>query len=114
MKAARIFEKADWRENMPICQKCHQQWGWMQTIRKMFTLDTSMICPHCGKKQYLTIRSKKKSNLLVFIIPFIMLLGVLFSVPPLITLIGIVLSSVAVIGIYPLFFELANEEEALW
>lgn len=99
---------------MPTCQKCKQQWRWKQTIRKMFTLDTGMICPHCGKKQFLTTRSKKKSNLLVFTIPLIMLLGVLFSVPPLIILICIALSSFAVISVYPFFFELTNEEEALW
>lgn len=45
---------------MPICQNCHKQWSWKQTVKKMFTLDTGMICPNCGKKQLLTTQSKKE------------------------------------------------------
>jgi CXXC-20-CXXC protein len=44
---------------MPTCQNCDQKWGWKQTLKKSFTLDTGMICPYCEKKQYTTKKVDK-------------------------------------------------------
>lgn len=99
---------------MPICQNCHQQWGWKQTVRKMFILDTGMICPHCGKKQFLTTESKKRAGLLNFLTPLVMLFGVLFDLPLSIILIMIFTSGLAIFAAYPFLVEFTDEEQALW
>lgn len=96
---------------MPICQNCHQQWKWKQTVKKMFTLDTGMICPYCGKKQFLTSEAKKRNNIVIFFTPLIMLIGLIFSIPPEITLVLIVLNFFVIISVYPLMINLANDED---
>ncbi|WP_404335342.1 TIGR04104 family putative zinc finger protein [Planococcus rifietoensis] len=99
---------------MPICQNCHKQWSWKQTVKKMFTLDTSMICPHCGKKQLLTTQSKKRAGLLNFLTPLAMLFGVLFNLSVITIFILIIASGVIVIAAYPFLVELTEEDEPLW
>lgn len=99
---------------MPICQNCHKQWSWKQTVKKMFTLDTGMICPYCGKKQFLTTESKKRAGLTNFLTPLVMLLGVLFDLSLTTILILLAVSFFVVIASYPFLVELAEEEEPLW
>src|SRR5699024_6036717 len=64
----------------PTCDKCNNQWSWKQTFNQtfkiMWTLNTALICPHCGEKQYQTQKSKTKSFILT-----IMMLGVMIFVP---------------------------------
>ena len=99
---------------MPICQNCNHHWSWKQTIKKMFTLDTGMNCPSCGNKQFLTSKSKKRSNVLIFLAPFIMLLNILFDMPGPITLGLLVLAFFFAFAIYPFLIKLTNESEPLW
>ncbi len=99
---------------MPICQNCKHYWSWKQTIKKTFTLDTGMNCPSCGKKQFLTSKSKKRSNVLVFLAPFIMLLDILFNIPSLITLGLLAFSFFFAVAISPFFIKLTNENAPLW
>lgn len=99
---------------MPICQNCHKQWSWKQTVKKMFTLDTGMICPYCGKKQLLTTQSKKRAGLTNFLTPLAMLFGVLFNLSVITIFILIIASGVIVIAAYPFLVELTEEEEPLW
>lgn len=99
---------------MPICHNCHKQWTWKQTVKKMFTLDTGMICPYCDKKQFLTTQSRKRSSITAFFAPFIMLVGILFDLSPVTTLILLAVSLFAAIAIYPFLVEFTDEEEPLW
>ncbi|WP_235793815.1 TIGR04104 family putative zinc finger protein [Virgibacillus salidurans] len=61
---------------MPIFQNCEHKWSWKQTCKRYFTLDTGMTCPYCAEKQYVTSRTRKKSNMLLFIAPCLMLINV--------------------------------------
>jgi len=99
---------------MPICQNCHEQWNWKQTVKKMFTLATGIKCPYCEKTQFLTTRSRKRSSITAFFAPLIMLLGILIDLSPVITLMLLAASFFAAIAVYPFLIELTDEEEPLW
>ncbi|WP_163970346.1 TIGR04104 family putative zinc finger protein [Oceanobacillus halotolerans] len=99
---------------MPTCQSCGKTWTWKKTFRKLFTLGTVMVCPDCGKKQYMTAKTRKLGAFFSFLAPIIMLVTLLFDLSPLWTLGGILVSFVIVIGLYPFWIKLANEEEPLW
>ncbi|WP_188456024.1 TIGR04104 family putative zinc finger protein [Virgibacillus oceani] len=98
---------------MPTCQNCNQRWRWKQTVKKSFTLDTGMKCPHCGEKQYPTSKSRKRSGLCTFILPLTLLLPIVFDISALAGL-GILLGcGILLIGIYPLMIELSDQDESL-
>ncbi|MGM0896539.1 MAG: TIGR04104 family putative zinc finger protein [Bacillota bacterium] len=99
---------------MPICHNCHKQWSWKQTVKKMFTLDTGMICPYCGKKQFLTTQSKKRAGLVNFLTPLVMLLGVLLDLSSITILMLIIASGAVIIAAYPFLVEFSDEEQPLW
>lgn len=99
---------------MPTCQNCKNQWSWTQTVKKMFTLDTGMACPYCETKQYPTNPSKKRWSLAGFLTPSVMLIAILFELPPLLLLGILALTFCFLLAIYPLLMEFTNEEEHLW
>lgn len=100
---------------MPICQNCNHQWSWSETIKKMFTLDTGMVCPSCKKKQYHTKSSQKRSTLLPFLTPVIMLFSILLNTPTTISLALLVISFFLILVIYPLLIEFASmDDPPLW
>jgi|SRR5690625_119355 len=98
---------------MPTCQNCGKDWNWKQTVKRSFTLGTGMKCPYCESKQYFTTKARRRSSLLSFIVPLLILLPWLFelSIPAIISIfIGFFL---VFIGIYPFLVELSNQEEPL-
>lgn len=97
---------------MPICQNCNHQWSWSETIKKMFTLDTGMFCPSCKKKQYHTKSSQKRSALLPFLTPVIMLFSILLNIPTTISLALLVISFFLILAIYPLLIEFASMDDS--
>ncbi|PKR76796.1 hypothetical protein CEY16_13330 [Halalkalibacillus sediminis] len=95
---------------MPICQSCGNQWSWKQTFRKMFTLDVSIECPYCKKKQYQTRTSRKRAAYMTLLI----LLPLILPIAPEIKL--IILFSffvICTIG-FPYMIQLSNEEEHMF
>ena len=98
---------------MPTCQNCNQKWSWKQTLKSSLTLATGMICPYCKEKQYVTSRTRKRSSLVGFIAPILMLLNIFFGPSIAIVFILIVFFPLF-LGIYPYWIELSNEEEFLW
>jgi CXXC-20-CXXC protein len=73
-----------------------------------------MPCPYCGEKQYLTSKSRKRSSLPVFIIPFLIFIPYFFDIS-LFAVISIYAGvGIGIMCIYPLLIELSNQEEALW
>ncbi len=99
---------------MPSCQNCHQKWGWQQTFKKTCTLSIGMVCDHCGKKQYLTARNRKRSTVIPFLIISLIMLGNLFFGPSYIALFALIGLLPIVLLINPFFVELSNEEEPLF
>jgi len=98
---------------MPTCQNCYNKWSWKQTFKKSFILIGGMTCPYCGEKQYPTARMRKRSTIIPFIVPLI-LLGNLFFGPSYIILFSLLGLIPLVFITYPFFVELSNEEEPLF
>lgn len=93
---------------IPICQKCHTEWTWLETIKNIFKLN----CPHCEEKQYQSASSKKKSMTInaVFIVT-VFFLNVLFNFKLGLTILIGILMLVLLISTLPFYLRLANEEE---
>lgn len=97
-------------EKMPECANCGKQWSWKETTKSSFTLDTGMICPHCGKKQFVTAKSRKWMMIPMFLIPLPLMLTAFFDLTVYAAVI-LYLTVIALIFILmPRLTRLANEE----
>ncbi|MGJ9460661.1 TIGR04104 family putative zinc finger protein [Oceanobacillus sp. CF4.6] len=92
---------------MPTCQSCGKKWTWGQTIRTIFRLK----CTYCGKRQYESASSRKKSGLFALIPLLILPLNVWLDLSIGTALIFIVILSTIIIALIPFNLELSNEEE---
>lgn len=99
---------------MPTCQACGEQWTWKQTFKKMFTLDTSMICPYCDRKQYFSAQSRRKMSMLGFIPPLLLLIPLLFDINPFVMIMILIGTTMIYLGILPRLIDLSNHEEPHW
>ncbi|WP_438823900.1 TIGR04104 family putative zinc finger protein [Bacillus sp. JJ1566] len=98
---------------MPTCQKCNETWSWKQTLNKSLTFKRALICPSCGEKQYISLRTRKRTAAIVFIAPFLSLLNSYFGSH--LMLLFILLGYLTLfIVIYPFYLELSNKEEPLF
>lgn len=101
-------------KEMPTCQNCGHKWSWTKTWKLSLTLDHGMICPNCGKKQYVTNRTRKMNAVMTLVITTLMLLvNIIFGSAPVLFIVLIVVF-LLYIGLYPLWLELSNEEETFW
>ncbi|WP_212921721.1 TIGR04104 family putative zinc finger protein [Ornithinibacillus bavariensis] len=96
---------------MPTCKSCGTEWAWKQTVKKTFS---NMKCPHCGEKQYLTARSRKKSSVVAFLAPLTLLFSFIVNFSSIVTIILLIGLSIVWFGLSPCIVELSNEEEPLW
>lgn len=96
---------------MPTCENCNNKWSWKQTLRKTTTLNPAFTCPHCGEKQFQTLKSKKKMAFLTPIVLLPLLLQIFFDIP------GVILFSLYVLLFwiamlsYPFLVEVNSKEE---
>lgn len=105
----RMFER---RPLMPNCQKCGKRWSWSQTLKVNFIFD-GMECPNCGKKQYVTSKSKKGLKRLSYL-PVILILFLLFDFSLKITIGIIIIASILMIGFYPFLIKLNSDDERVY
>ncbi|MCP2035104.1 CXXC-20-CXXC protein [Planomicrobium sp. HSC-17F08] len=101
---------------MPTCTHCQTKWTWKKTIKKTFklTLSGKLICPVCGKGQYISLKSRKKIGFLNMLIVLPFLLNAIASVNPLIIIGFMVLLFCFCVAYMPFLTELSAEEEPLW
>lgn len=99
---------------MPICQKCRHKWSFKQSIRTMFTLRMKMKCPICGETQYLSAKSRKRLSFISLPIMAVWVLLASFQVPLSVQIVYVVIAVLGIFLLMPIFYELSNEEEALW
>lgn len=100
-------------DTMPTCENCHNKWSWKQTIRKMFTLDTTLICPYCGERQYQTRKSKKKASILNLLVLSPLLLDIFFDVSVAILLSLFPILFIIIVSFNPSLMHLSNKEEVI-
>lgn len=100
---------------MPTCQNCGQQWSWKSAFKKYMKFNHGMECPHCGKLQYVTSKSRKHSSTFSILPLFILIFSGLlfdFSIPAYI-LLAVVLFTAGLM-LYPFKMELTSTDEPLW
>ncbi|WP_074436688.1 MULTISPECIES: TIGR04104 family putative zinc finger protein [Virgibacillus] len=99
---------------LATCQNCKSKWTWKQVFKKSFTLDTGMYCSYCGRKQYVTSHSRKRSMLITMaVLTFVFIMNILFG-PSTFYLILLLLSIPLIMLLYPYWIELSNKEEHLF
>src|SRR5690625_1262694 len=99
---------------MPICQNCDEKWTWMETVKKSFTLDHWMNCPHCGEKQYVSKSARVKGSIFLFL-PIVSMFTVIWlDISLQASLIIVLVFSIIIFSLYPLTLRLSNEEETFW
>lgn len=99
---------------MPRCQQCQHNWSFMQSIRTMLTFRMKMKCPICGKTQYLSAKSRKLSSFISLPIIVVWVLLASLQVPLPVQIVYVVIAVFGIFLLMPMFYELSNEEEALW
>ncbi|WP_404452799.1 hypothetical protein LG329_01400 [Virgibacillus necropolis] len=99
---------------MPTCQKCQRTWSSKATIRTMFTFRMRLKCPYCGETQFLAAKSRKLSSFMSMPFTFIWFLLVFFQVSLVFIISYVVIAFLALFLIMPVYYEITNEEEALW
>jgi CXXC-20-CXXC protein len=96
---------------MPECKNCGKKWTWGDAIKRMFTLDTAIICPYCEKKQYITSQSRRKMGIMHMLIPLLILLPLFVDISIPLALAIFAAAATGIISIYPFIMELTDEEE---
>ncbi|WP_077621832.1 TIGR04104 family putative zinc finger protein [Sediminibacillus massiliensis] len=95
---------------MPTCQNCGEKWTWKQTIKTILKLN----CPYCGRRQYESASSRRRSGLFALIplvlLPFNAWLD--FSIGN--ALILPIVIAFLILVVYPFILKLSNEEEPFW
>ncbi|MEH7236835.1 TIGR04104 family putative zinc finger protein [Bacillus sp. JJ1562] len=88
-------------------------WSWKQTIKKSLTYKNAMSCPYCGENQYISSRTRKRTAVIGFIAPALILVNLFLDSPLVIlyTMMGLI---PLFIVIYPFYLELSNKEEPLF
>lgn len=99
---------------MPVCQSCHHKWSWKQTFVKSFSFIGGMRCTHCGEKQYVTARVKKRGTVIPLCIVLLTAIGNYFFTPTYVFLYSLAILLPLVLVINPFFVELSSEEEPLF
>ena len=96
-------------KKMPTCQNCDRKWGWKQTFKKSFTLDTSMVCPYCEKRQYITKGTRIKTSMITFLsITLLTICSFIYGPSFILLCIWISLIPLFVV-LYPFWIELVNK-----
>ncbi|MGP4041663.1 TIGR04104 family putative zinc finger protein [Gracilibacillus sp. D59] len=93
---------------------CHNDWSYLQTLKKSFTLDPAMPCPYCGTNQFLTKTTRRKTGILNFLPALVILLPSLFDVSIMISVLFLLITLTAMVAIYPTLVELSNQEEPIF
>lgn len=97
---------------MPTCAKCRYSWTWKETMSNIYTWDENrkMKCPSCREKQYISIRSRRKTSIVTLLLLVIILLSNLVFGPSYIAVtILFVLIPVQLLS-YPFFIRLTDKQ----
>lgn len=97
---------------MPTCQKCQQKWAWKQTIKKTFTLDQKVSCPHCDETQYFSHQSKVKSASLNALVLLPLVINLFFDLPGILILCLFPMIFLVIMSLHPFMVKLDNSRES--
>lgn len=96
------------------CKKCNHQFKYLESINTGLIPKIGVKCPKCKTQLYYTAKSRKQSMYLIFIMPIIAFLLIMFNVDVTVS-IGIAgIIGLMTIFLFPFTMELTDEEEPLW
>ncbi|MEC2158493.1 TIGR04104 family putative zinc finger protein [Virgibacillus halodenitrificans] len=97
---------------MPTCQNCGKKWTWKQTVKTLFRL--KKCCPYCGKKQYESASSRRRTSAFL-LIPLVLLpINAWFEFSVGMVLLLAIPLYIILLGLYPFILKLSNEMEPYW
>lgn len=101
---------------MPNCQNCGQKWDWKTTFVKSIKFNSGVECPYCGKPQYVTSATRKKSSFLSFIpAPVLIFSNLIFDMNvAAFTLLAVSMFAVIFMIVFPYIIDLTSDNEPLW
>jgi len=95
---------------MPKCQNCKRQWSYIETLKCTWDFGKNMKCSYCGRQQYLTKESRKKTMMTMFFM--IAPLALFFNSSQLLGLGALAVICVLYILIWPFLVELSSKENS--
>lgn len=95
---------------MPVCQNCKEKWTWKQTMKSLFKLN----CPYCGKKQYESVASRKRTSIFILFPPIILSINLFLHLSWWLIILILFMIVTILWLIYPFMMKLSNEREPIW
>lgn len=96
---------------MPECTHCAYKWSWDKLLANMLIPKMYLHCPDCGKKQYFTAKSRKKTTYLTAIIPAALVLVTYLKVPTLLYVLILSAAAFLVACLLPFLAEFTDKED---
>src|SRR5690625_3099369 len=96
---------------MPTGENCNNKCSRKQTIIQTASLDPTLICPYCGRKQYQTQKSKTSVGFLIVIVLLLLFIHNLFDIPGAVLFSLFPIVMIVIILLYSFIVELSNKEE---
>lgn len=100
---------------MPECQNCNYKWSWKTAFKKAMKFNSGIECPNCGRKQYVTTKSRIRGSIIGSLSgPIIIFSSMIFDLDLLATIAFGLLLIVLVTLTTPYTIELSNDNKPLW
>uniref|UniRef100_UPI00406C3D1E TIGR04104 family putative zinc finger protein n=1 Tax=Chryseomicrobium sp. FSL W7-1435 TaxID=2921704 RepID=UPI00406C3D1E len=99
---------------MPVCQNCNYTWSLGETLKRSFTLSPAMKCPNCNTNQFMTVKSRKRSAFLSFIVIFLITGFNIRYGPTAYTFLFFIVTLGILTITYPRFIKLSSTEEHMF
>ncbi|CAD2081345.1 TIGR04104 family putative zinc finger protein [Jeotgalicoccus coquinae] len=96
---------------MARCTECHTEWTFKDKAKIFKTLDGSTKCPYCGKKQYISLKSKRQGSMLSMIVILAMFVPVFFDTPLMVHITIALIAIVVVLLLQLSIIKLSGKEE---
>lgn len=96
---------------MTRCTRCGTRWTFKEKLKKSFTLDRGMSCPHCGETQFLTNSYRKTSSLITFLMLLLFFLPSFFNAPWQVHVSVFIITLITGLFLQIHTFELADRDE---
>lgn len=96
---------------MARCTECQTEWTFKDKTRTSTNLDGSAKCPNCGKKQYISLKSKRQESMLSMIVIFAMFIPIFFDTPVTIHITIALVAVVVVLLLQVSLIKLSSKEE---
>ncbi|WP_188693111.1 TIGR04104 family putative zinc finger protein [Pullulanibacillus camelliae] len=96
---------------MPTCQHCHRQWTRWQTYKSMGKFKRKVICPYCGKHNYIAFKTYQRSSWIGLVILIMEVIMIPFHVPSVYQFWALFIVLAIGFMLLPAYYELTSEED---